>query len=168
MSFTFDLDLTWPPEVRAPLSADGTSTHALVIHADRDLRDMLDIYLLSAGYVVSAAADGPAASRQLDGRTPDLIVLDTSGSDLEDLGFVFAGPGKRRGKFIPILYITAEKGAAARAESLGVVACLTQPFSPDFFLKSAMRCLLGGAARGKSLRKAARAVAQRQADARGE
>jgi len=135
---------TWLAEVRAPISPEGNTAHALIIHSDRDLRDMLDMYLLSAGYLVSAAADGPAASRQLGQRVPDLIVLDTSVTRLEDLGFIYAEPA-RRGEFIPILFLTEDKEVAARAESLGVIACLTQPFSPDLFLKSALRCLRGAA-----------------------
>lgn len=143
---TFDLDATWLADVRAPLSAEGETAHALVIHADRELRDLLDVYLLSAGYLVSAAATGPAASRQLGGRTPDLIVLDTDVSQLEDLAFIHAKPRSRRGEFIPILFLTQDREVVERAEGLGFVACLTRPFSPDLFLKSALRCLKGGAA----------------------
>ena len=142
---TFDpADAAWLADVRAPLSPEGQTAHALVIHSDRDLRDLLDMYLLSAGYLVSAAPDGPAASRQLGGRTPDLIVLDTCVSRLDELGFIYAEP-QRRGEFIPILFLTEEKGVAERAESLGVAACVTRPFSPDLFLKSALRCLRGSA-----------------------
>ena len=143
---TFDpADAAWLADARAPLSPEGQTAHALVIHADRDLRDMLDMYLLSAGYVVSAAPDGPAASRQLGERVPDLIVLDTSVSKLEDLEFIHAEPA-RRGQFIPVLFLTEEKAVAERAEGLGMIACLTQPFSPDRFLKSALRCLRGSEA----------------------
>lgn len=129
-------DSTWLPDVRAPRAADGSTAHALLIHPDRNLRGFLQIYLLSAGYVVSAAADGAEAARELGGRVPDLIVLDANASHVEGVQFVSSADD-----FIPLLFLTSEQGVCERAEQLGVAACNVSPLSESRFLEAAARCL---------------------------
>jgi len=135
-----ETDSTWLSDVRAPLSADGDTAHALVIHADSELRELLHVHLLSAGYAVTLAADGPEASRALGGRTPDLIVLDTTVSRLDGVQFIFGRP-QARGEFIPLLFLTREEKVLERAQRLGVAACHTAPLASDRFLEAAARCV---------------------------
>lgn len=125
---------------RAPLTAAGTTAHVLVIHPDRDLREIMHVYLLGAGYVVSTAADGPEASAKLRGRTPDLIALDTDVKELDGVQFIF-GSHECREQFIPVLFLTDKTKVAARAERLGFAACHTAPLSAERFLAAAARCV---------------------------
>jgi two-component system OmpR family response regulator len=56
--------------------ADQTVPHILVVDDDREIRDLLNRFLVKHGLRVSTARDGVEMSRVLDGAAIDLVVLD--------------------------------------------------------------------------------------------
>ena len=56
--------------------ADQTVPHILVVDDDREIRDLLNRFLVKHGLRVSTARDGVEMSRILDGAAIDLVVLD--------------------------------------------------------------------------------------------
>lgn len=107
------------------------TTHRVMLVDDDDtLRTLLRTTLPEVGFEIVEAVDGAVALQRFAEGIPDLIVLDwnmpeSSGSDV-----LRAVKGQH--PEIPVVVLTAEKGAASRdlARSLGADAFLTKPFSP--------------------------------------
>src|SRR5690606_5624420 len=121
------------PPPAAPVSELGEMI--LVAEDDPELRSYLE-RLLGARYRVLAASNGAEALAYLEHTTPALVVTDgmmpgTSGFDLARR--MRADERTRR---IPVLFLTARVGGAARAEAFeaGAEDFLTKPFEPDELL----------------------------------
>jgi len=107
-----------------------------VVDDDESVRESLPDLLREFGYVSLAfeSAEEFLASEQL--RNTDCLILDVrmpgmSGPDLQrEL--------RRRGHAIPIIFVTAQRDEAVRADLRGddVVACLLKPFSDTALLEA--------------------------------
>jgi len=115
------------------MTAAGPSSvedpHLLVVDDDERLRSLLQRYLTSNGYRVTAAADAAGARSLMKSFAFDLLVLDVmmpgeSGFDLTK--FV------REGSAVPILILTARGEADDRIKGLelGADDYLPKPFEP--------------------------------------
>src|SRR5215203_4869071 len=93
----------------------------LVAEDQTDIRDLLVMNLRSAGYDVSAVADGPAALASQVERASDLLILDLMMPGLDGLEVTKALRAK--GRSTPILMLTA------KSTELGADDYLTKPFS---------------------------------------
>jgi len=58
------------------MAAASDIRRAAIVEDERAIRDLLELHLRAAGYIVEAAADGPDGLRLLQERPFDLIVLD--------------------------------------------------------------------------------------------
>ncbi|HWD29679.1 MAG TPA: response regulator [Rhizomicrobium sp.] len=103
--------------------------HLLVVDDDERLRALLQRYLTSNGYRVTAAADAAAARALMKSFAFDLLVLDVmmpgeSGFDLTK--------AVREGSAVPILILTARGEADDRINGLelGADDYLPKPFEP--------------------------------------
>src|SRR5262249_19333920 len=65
-----------PVGVGGVMDDKGTKGHILVVDDDPDLRDMLQEYFETNGFVVSTAADGTGMRRILAGQPADLVIMD--------------------------------------------------------------------------------------------
>jgi two-component system alkaline phosphatase synthesis response regulator PhoP len=101
----------------------------LVVDDERNIIDLVRLYLEQAGYAVVEARDGDEALAQHDRIDPDLIVLDLMlpGKD----GIEVTREVRRRGE-TPILMLTARSEDIDRIIGLEVGAddYLTKPFNP--------------------------------------
>ena len=103
--------------------------HILVAEDQTDIRDLLVMNLRSAGYDVTAVADGAAAlARQLEAAC-DLLVLDLMMPRMDGLEVCKAL--RARGSAAPILMLTAKSTELDRVLGLelGADDYLTKPFS---------------------------------------
>lgn len=103
--------------------------NVLIVEDEKDIRDIVGLYLLQAGFHVSYAKDGFEGLEKLGESMPDIVVLDVmmpgiSGFDvLRDL---------RRISDIPVIMLTAKQEEVDRLHGfdLGADDYVPKPFSP--------------------------------------
>jgi two-component system cell cycle response regulator len=132
----------------------------LVVDDDQIILKTLSIALISNGYQVFTAADGPGAVSVVTRERPDLILLDllfppdaaNVGGALQD-GFFIIEWLRRMGEAgdIPIIIISGDKSAKDRKNALatGAVGFFTKPID-RIALLAAIRATLGEDAAGKA------------------
>ncbi|HUQ73972.1 MAG TPA: response regulator [Burkholderiales bacterium] len=120
------------------MPAGPQATHVLVIHHDRDLRELLKRHLAGAGYAVTSLKDPGDIGVQLARRGTDLVVVDMGLPYIDGVEFFVSQPD---GQLIPVVFLTDDDKTRARAERLGAVACLTKPMYADAFLGAVARAL---------------------------
>jgi CheY-like chemotaxis protein len=100
----------------------------LLVDDDRGLQQAIGAILEDEGYDVIPAFDGLDALAKLAARPPDLILLDIGMPNLDGLGF--AEELRRRAVLpaMPILVLTADEHASAKARSVGAADFLNKPF----------------------------------------
>jgi DNA-binding response OmpR family regulator len=103
--------------------------HILVAEDQADIRDLLVMNLLGAGYQVAAVADGATALASQAERRSDLLILDLMMPALDGLEVCKAL--RARGHGTPILMLTAKSTELDRVLGLelGADDYLTKPFS---------------------------------------
>lgn len=136
-----DLNPAWLAGVRARSTDEGTMPRVLVVHAERNLRELLKLHLVTAGYAVTSAADAVEAGKEVVRHAPDLIVLDVRMPYMDGVEFVSALRSDPGMALIPVIFLTCDDESHARAERLGAAACLTTPLYADVFLKTVSRVL---------------------------
>lgn len=77
----------------------------LVVDDDGDIRDVVRIALVQAGYHVEEAADGRAALTTIERLKPDLVVLDIGLPEIDGLEVCRT---VRVSSDVPILFLTAQ------------------------------------------------------------
>lgn len=112
------------------MSALGKSI--LLVDDDQEIRDLLDIYLTRAGFVVRAVGDGAGFRQALEQGSSDLLILDVMLPD-ED-GFSLCRWVRQHPRFAqtPLIMLTASSDEADRVIGLelGADDYLGKPFSP--------------------------------------
>ena len=107
----------------------------LIVDDEADVRESLAAVLETEGYRVVEAENGETALRRLAGSADvSLILLDLSMPVMN--GWTFREEQLRDPRLaaIPVVVITADTGAARRAQALGVVDALTKPLEFDRLL----------------------------------
>jgi CheY-like chemotaxis protein len=115
----------------------------LIVDDDESVRSLLRATLPPEDYEIEEAVDGDQALTNLEGRTPDLVLLDWQMPGRH--GALVLEELKQRYPTLPVIVLTAEIAAHHRnlAEALRVDVFLTKPFSPLELLETVER-LLGG------------------------
>ena len=98
----------------------------LIVDDDPDLREFLRLMLTSMGFEVICAANGQEALDVLEGRNPDLILLDMKMPVMNGWEFCRAVDG--RDACPPIVVLTAAPDPAARAAEAHADGWLGKPF----------------------------------------
>ena len=117
--------------------ASAQSRYVLVIDDDASTRSALREVLEGAGYVVRSAADGAEAVSMLPqlARKSTVIVLDILMPDMDGFEFILRlrehEPSDER---IPVVVLTGDPRAAAKATLLDVDAVLRKPLDGDELL----------------------------------
>ena len=111
------------------MSMNLADPHLLVVDDDERLRALLQRYLATNGYRVSAAADAAEARQLLANMEFDLMVLDVMMPGESGLDFA---RDLRQTSSLPILMLTARGESADRIEGLerGADDYLPKPFEP--------------------------------------
>lgn len=113
----------------------------LVVDDDQNSREGIAEFLLSAGYRVSEAADGPEALAKALRRRPDIVLLDLAIPKLDGWAVaktLKADPGLRS---VPVVAFSAfdYPNERKRAESAGCDAFLAKPCAPDKLVETVRR-----------------------------
>ncbi len=113
----------------------------LIVDDDEAVRSLLRMTLPSDDYEIAEARDGREALERLRAEAPDLILLDWRMPGLGGSSVLDAV--KVQHPRLPVIVLTSEiqEHHRALAESLGVDAFLTKPFSPLELLGTIERLL---------------------------
>jgi two-component system phosphate regulon response regulator PhoB len=108
------------------------STKILVVEDDPDIRELLSLKLVSAGYDVSTAVDGEAALITAESLHPNLIVLDWMLPRLSGLAVCLELRSRNEFADVPVILLTAKTLEADISEGFAAGAddYITKPFSP--------------------------------------
>jgi CheY-like chemotaxis protein len=99
----------------------------LIVDDDVNVRKAIRWVLEDEGYLVSEATDGNEALRLISESVPDLVVLDLTMPDVD--GYTVAAALQATdGPDVPIVLITADGRAPAKAERVQARAYLRKPF----------------------------------------
>lgn len=104
----------------------------LTVDDSESMRQMVSFTLTGAGYDVQEAVDGQDALIQAKTKHADIVLANLNMPRMDGISLVRELrklPGYR---FIPILVLTSESGAARKAEAkaAGATGWLTKPFEP--------------------------------------
>src|SRR5262245_23675309 len=110
----------------------------LLVHGDRQLRQLLRLYLIAGGLEPLIAEHSSQTAGLLVSETPGLLALDASLPWPGELDYVLRGePGETP---LPLVFLTSRQSIFERVERLGSVACLTPP-SLEAFINAIARGL---------------------------
>jgi two-component system, OmpR family, alkaline phosphatase synthesis response regulator PhoP len=102
----------------------------LVVDDERNIRELIQLYLSNAGYRVVYAADGAEALRLARSDKPDLVVLDLMLPQVD--GYEVCRRLRREGNDLPIIMLTARDDDVDKIVGLelGADDYMTKPFNP--------------------------------------
>ena len=83
----------------------------LVVEDDKELTELLELYLSAEGYQVTTCLTGAEAQAALDRMEPDLAILDVMLPD--DDGFALCRHLRER-SFCPVMFLTARTAETTR------------------------------------------------------
>ncbi len=107
----------------------------LVVDDDIDIRDAMCLVLQHSGYRTLSAANGAEALRALgDGASVDLILLDRMMPVMDGWGFRNAQRDGPAFADIPVVVLTGDGRASAKAEAIGAAGYLKKPLDLDDLL----------------------------------
>ncbi len=101
----------------------------LIVEDDIDIRNILNDYLTSEGFIVNCCNDGGQAVSVFNSFNPDIIVLDIMLPEVDGIEICRI---IRSNSLVPIIMLSARSGDIDKILSLGVGAddYITKPFSP--------------------------------------
>ncbi|HEY8212001.1 MAG TPA: response regulator [Myxococcaceae bacterium] len=106
----------------------------LVVDDDPDILEALSEILEAEGYAVDRARHGQEALARIEQRRPDLILLDLMMPVMD--GWEFSQALRQRGDSdIPVVVLSADRQAGAKARVVGARGFLAKPFELNELLK---------------------------------
>jgi CheY-like chemotaxis protein len=125
------------------MSARANARRVLVVEDDADIRDALVEILQDEGYDVAAAGDGRQALDLLANQTPlaDIILLDLMMPVMN--GFQFREEQLKKPELarLPVLIVTADANAMAKAEALQAAGFIKKPLEIQTLIDTIERIL---------------------------
>ncbi len=108
-------------------------SHILIVEDHQDIAGLVRRYVTKAGHSADIVGAGDLALEYVDGRIPDLIVLDLMLPGVDGLEVCRRLRRAAATRTIPIIMLTARAGEADRIHGLEVGAddYVTKPFSPS-------------------------------------
>jgi DNA-binding response OmpR family regulator len=116
----------------------GTPRRVLLVEDDQDIRDAVAESLEQAGYGVSTAENGASAISSLEaaGELPHLILLDLMMPVMDGEHFLKEMKKNASWASVPVVLLTADGNAQAKAARLGVSNGLRKPIDVDALLEA--------------------------------
>lgn len=120
---------------------------ALVADDDRDIRDLVEAKLSSAGFAVIAVSDGREALAAARNELPDIAVLDVTMPGMSGLDVLSSLLDDPRTARIPVILLTAKSQEfdVQSGIAIGAADYIVKPFSPRD-LVARVRAVLDGIA----------------------
>ena len=95
---------------------ERTNKRVLVVAHDRELRDMLSIQLISAGYTVYGAENGLEALEQMEKHPVDLVLTDYQMPWMD--GIEFLSLSRLRWPGTPVVILSGKQGDLAHEQAV--------------------------------------------------
>jgi len=117
----------------------------LIVEDFADSREMYVEFLAAHGFDVSAAEDGVAALRAIEGSPPDVVVLDVALPKLDGLSVLRRLRADQRYASLPVLTLSASLGVDYHrlAMAAGATVALEKPCLPEELLAAVRNALKG-------------------------
>ena len=105
----------------------------MTVDDSKTMRDMVAFTLRSAGFEVSAAADGKEALRLLAANPVDVVITDLNMPVMDGVSLIRALRAEPKFRSVPILMLTTESDSTKKAEgrSAGATGWIVKPFNPE-------------------------------------
>ena len=105
----------------------------LIVEDDRDIADLVRLYLGKAGHTVEILLSGEDVVSRVSGDPPDLLILDIMLPGVDGLTICRALRASGRTASIPIIILSARADESDRIDGLelGADDYVTKPFSPQ-------------------------------------
>lgn len=115
----------------------------LIVEDFADSREMYVEFLAANGFDVSAAEDGVAALRSIEGSRPDVVVLDIALPKLDGLSVLRQLRADQRYVSLPVLTLSASLGVDYQriAMAAGATDALEKPCLPEELLAAVQKAL---------------------------
>jgi DNA-binding response OmpR family regulator len=113
-------------------SGRGGTLRVLVADDDRSIRMLCRVNLELAGFEVLEAEDGETALREIEAKSPDIVLLDVMMPLLDGWQLARRLAGSTSTRDVPIVFLSARAGHDDRRQGfeLGAVGYLVKPFDP--------------------------------------
>lgn len=105
------------------------ATYILVVDDEKEIADLVEVYLRNEGYEVAKCYDGASALKAIEARQPHAAVLDVMLPDTD--GFTLCGEIRKNYNF-PVIMLTAKVEDMDKITGLTIGAddYVTKPFNP--------------------------------------
>jgi two-component system, cell cycle response regulator DivK len=105
-------------------------TSILLVEDAHDIRQIVELLLDAAGYIVWGVADGVSALRMAEQNQPDLIIMDLALPQLDGWEATRRLKANRRTRHIPVIAFTAHvfPEEIERAMTAGCAVVIPKPF----------------------------------------
>ncbi len=115
----------------------------LIVDDNVDLAALIEMLLTGEGHRVRVAHDGEEGMRALDGRVPELVILDVDMPVLDGPGMAYRMLVEDCGReLIPIVLLSGTIDLAAVARRVGTPYVLPKPCDPERLLQTVARALV--------------------------
>lgn len=116
----------------------ATKKSVLVIDDDSDFQDLLTEILEHEGYEVDRTGSMAGAYTHLEGRTPDLVILDICLPDGDGLEFCRQFTTNESTSEVPVLLLSGRTGLESRVKGFlnGAMKYITKPFDMDYLVET--------------------------------
>ena len=112
------------------MTAPGDGRRVLLVDDAAEVRMLLEVCLSTAGFVVTAEADGPAAVAAATDAPPDAVLLDVQLPGLDGPQVLQALRAQASTADVPVVFLTAAPDQDLEAlQALGARGVLRKPFS---------------------------------------
>ncbi|WP_443748490.1 response regulator transcription factor [Asticcacaulis solisilvae] len=118
------------------MTAQQAPARVLVVEDETDIRELLEIVLMSRGYKVATAENGRVGLEVMARFAPQLILLDLAMPELDGLGFLDAKRQVPDARDIPVIVLSArdKNTDGVTAVEMGASAFITKPFDTGVVL----------------------------------
>ena len=108
----------------------------LVVEDETDIRELLEIILMTKGYKVATAENGRVGLEILARFAPELVLLDLAMPELDGFGFLEAKRALPDFRDVPVIVLSARDKSTdgVRAVKTGASAFVTKPFDTGVVL----------------------------------
>jgi DNA-binding response OmpR family regulator len=114
------------------MSASSPKKTILIVEDEKDILQLIKLYLEKDGFRVATAMTGPDGLKQVTQEKPDLVVLDLMLPEMDGLEVCKRLRAKTETAMLPIIMLTAkaEESDTVIGLELGADDYVTKPFSP--------------------------------------